>query len=189
MDSGKDLDLIFDNPIIASVKRKEDIRTCVNSKASLSFIIFGNLLDIASLVNPIKESGKTVIVPIDLIDGLSAHDAAVDYIVKKTKADGIISTKANILRTAKSRGLLTVQRFFMLDSRAMDMIVRQIDSPFVDIIEIVPGAMPKMLKKVVEATDKPIIAGGCILDREDIMTALNAGATAVSTSNSALWNL
>ena len=183
------LETMFDNPIIASVKRSEDIPKCVRSNASLSFLLFGNLLEIASPIERIKSSGKTVIVPIDMVDGLSTHDAAADYIVKCTAADGIISTKPGILRYAKTLGLLTVQRFFLLDSRAMDNMIRQIDNPCVDIIEVVPGAIPKMLKKVVEVSSKPVIAGGCMLDKEDILAALNAGAAAVSTSNSALWDL
>ena len=32
-----------------------------------------------------------------------------------------------------------------------------------------------------------VIAGGLISEKEDIINALNAGATAISTTNSALW--
>ena len=182
-------DLLLENPIIASVKNKSDLEACLNSSVSLVFLLFGNLLEIVSLVDQIKARGKIVIIPIDLVEGLSSHDAAVDYIKECTKADGIVSTKASLLRYAKSLGLLTVQRFFMLDSRALENIIRQIDSSYTDIIEVIPGGLPKVLKKVAGASNKPIIAGGYILDRDDIMDALKAGATAVTTSNVALWNM
>ena len=39
-----------------------------------------------------KQAGKMALVHLDLINGLSAKDVAVDFIKKYTKADGIIST-------------------------------------------------------------------------------------------------
>lgn len=51
-------------------------------------------LPIPSIVEKVKGSGKLAFVHMDLIQGLSSKEAAVDYISKFTKADGIISTKA-----------------------------------------------------------------------------------------------
>lgn len=49
----------------------------------------------------------------DLIQGLSSKEAAVDYISKFTKADGIISTKAPLISRAKDLGLCTIMRSFL----------------------------------------------------------------------------
>jgi glycerol uptake operon antiterminator len=35
----------------------------------------------------------------------------------------------------------------------------------------------------------PVIAGGLISDKEDIISALGAGAIAVSSTNPAVWNM
>ncbi len=37
-------------------------------------------------------------------------------------------------------------------------------------------------------TKIPIITGGLIMDKEDVIQSLNAGAIAVSTSNKNVWN-
>ena len=50
-----------------------------------------------------------------------------------------------------------------------------------------PGIMPKILKEIRGYTDIPLIAGGLISDKKDIMAALSAGADAISTTNEALW--
>ncbi|MGL5578401.1 MAG: glycerol-3-phosphate responsive antiterminator, partial [Fusobacteriaceae bacterium] len=51
-----------------------------------------------------------------------------------------------------------------------------------DAVEILPGVMPKIIKKLSEEIDTPLIAGGLISDIEDIEIALNSGAIAVSTT-------
>ena len=35
----------------------------------------------------------------------------------------------------------------------------------------------------------PVIAGGLIADKEDVIQALDAGAVAISTTNESVWNM
>lgn len=143
-------------------------------------------MNIPNIISRIKNSGKIVLVHVDLIDGLASRDVAVDFIAKNTCADGIISTRPNIIKCANSYDLLAVQRFFLLDSIAMNNIIKQI-SNVADAIEILPGVMPKIIRRLVESVRKPIIAGGLITDKEDAVNALNAGAYAISSSKGNEW--
>ena len=56
-----------------------------------------------------------------------------------------------------------------------------------DCIEILPGIMPKIIARIVRAQRIPVIAGGMIDDKEDVMQALKAGAMAISTTKQELW--
>lgn len=47
--------------------------------------------------------------------------------------------------------------------------------------------MPKIIKKLCSTVNVPIIAGGLISDKEDVMNALNAGAVAISVTNQRVW--
>ena len=172
--------------MIAAVKDEDGLEKCLKSESQIIFILFGDLVSIADIVSRVKSAGKLAMVHVDLIDGLASRDVAVDFIAKNTCADGIISTKPNIVHRAKACGLLTVQRFFLLDSIAMNNITRQ-HSPNCDAIEILPGLMPKVIKKLVGVINKPVIAGGLITDKEDIVNALSAGAIAISSSNHDTW--
>ncbi len=58
-----------------------------------------------------------------------------------------------------------------------------------DIVEILPGCMPKVLGWITERISQPIIAGGLVCDEEDAQLALAAGALAVSTTNAGVWPL
>jgi len=172
--------------IIPAIKSKDEFSRVLAGRKKTVFVLFGDILNIQSIVEKLKNAGKTVFVHIDLIEGLNSKDVAVDFLAKNTRADGIISTKTNLLKYAKSLGLLTVQRFFILDSMSLLNVEKQIPIEYADAIEILPGLMPKVIRYLTRLIDKPIIAGGLISDEEDVQSAIDAGAVAVSTTKSAL---
>lgn len=58
-----------------------------------------------------------------------------------------------------------------------------------DFIEVLPGVMPKVLGRIAKVSRIPMIAGGLITEKEDVIAALSAGAIAVSSTNQDVWNL
>ncbi|MFT4107331.1 MAG: glycerol-3-phosphate responsive antiterminator [Lacrimispora sp.] len=83
--------------------------------------------------------------------------------------------------------LFGVQRMFIIDSLAMNTVKKQINAFRPDVIEIMPGIMSKVLKEIRDYTGIPIIAGGLISDKKDIMAAFSAGADAISATKEELW--
>ena len=79
--------------------------------------------------------------------------------------------------------LYTILRVFVLDSMAFKNIDNLIRTGNPDVLEILPGVMPKIIKKVCKMLPIPIIAGGLISEREDVLEALDAGAISVSSTN------
>ena len=104
-----------------------------------------------------------------------------------TSADGIISTKPALIKRARELSLYTTLRVFVLDSMAFENIEKQMSVARPDIIEILPGLMPKVIRRVCRLVKVPVIAGGLISDKEDVMAALSAGAISVSTTNQKVW--
>jgi glycerol-3-phosphate responsive antiterminator len=175
-------------PVIPAVKDDVGLERCLSCESKVVFVLYGSVNTIRDIVLRQKEAGKTVFVHIDLLDGLSAREAAVEYLIKNVAADGIISTKSGLIRFAHSRGLLTVQRYFVLDSLALENIIGRTDpASGSDLVEILPGLMPKIIARLAAEIRKPIIAGGLISDKADIMAALNAGAVAISSTNRNVW--
>ena len=176
-----------DSPIIAAIKDDAGLTRCLDCDSQIIFILYGDIITIPSIVEKVKGSGKLAFVHMDLIQGLSAKEVAVDYIRTNTLADGIISTKPLLVKHAVESGLLGVQRTFLIDSMAMSTTKKQIESFRPDAIEIMPGIMPKVLQEIRGFTEVPIIAGGLISDKKDIMAAFSAGADAISTTKEDLW--
>ncbi|MCL2856263.1 MAG: glycerol-3-phosphate responsive antiterminator [Oscillospiraceae bacterium] len=181
--------ILKENPIICAVKSYDDLTKSLACESKVVFVLFGDVLSIGDIVAKVKAADKYALVHIDLIEGLASRDVAVDYLAGSTQVDGIISTKASIIRRAKALGLFAIQRFFVLDSMALVNIQKQIPFEGADAIEVLPGAMPKIIKTLTSYTRKPIIASGLINDKEDVIGALGAGALSVSSSNSGVWFL
>ena len=184
---------IESNPIIAAVKDENGLEVALTEDIEIIFVLYGDICSIPTIVDKIKKAGKVAMVHVDLITGLNnSKDVCLDFIKNNTKADGIITTKSNLIQHARELELNTVLRYFILDSLALQNIEKQARSPGIkpDIIEFLPGiVLPKMIKRINKVSRVPIIAGGLIADKEDVMNALDAGALAISTTNHDVWEL
>ncbi|MGN0337202.1 MAG: glycerol-3-phosphate responsive antiterminator [Lachnospiraceae bacterium] len=182
-------DALSDNPIIMAIKDKEGLEACLKLQdETVVFVLYGEVATIAGITEQLKEAGKQVMVHMDLISGLSAREEAVDFIAKYTRADGIISTRYDQIRRGKQLNLSTIYRIFVIDSKALSNLNRHIGD-YADIVEILPGLMPKIISRMKKELGVPIIAGGLIADKEDVIQALDAGAIAISTTNEDVWNM
>lgn len=181
------IEMLEDSPVIAAIKNEDGLTEALKSECNVVFVLFGTICDIREIVERLKKANKIAIVHVDLIAGLSAKEVSVDYIKNNTKADGIISTKAPLVKHAKDVGLFGIQRTFVVDSIALATMKKQIDSYRPDAVEIMPGIMPGILKEMREYTEIPLIAGGLLADKKDVMAALEAGADAISTTKKELW--
>lgn len=181
------IEAIEDSPVVSAIKNEEGLEACLKTDCTMVFILYGSICSIAEIVEKIKREDKIAIVHADLIQGLSTKNEAIDFICYHTKADGIISTKATLVKHAINLGMIGILRTFMIDSMAMENIKKQVSTVSPDLIEIMPGILPEIIGKVKVMTEIPIIAGGLISTKKDVINALNAGATAISTTNLRVW--
>lgn len=182
-------ELLEDCPVIAAARDMEGLKKCCESECGILFILFGDVCSIGEIVKMAKDAGKTVLVHMDLVSGLSSKEISVDFIQRETRADGIISTKQPQIKRAKELGMYTVHRFFIIDSAAYENVARCVKNVRPDCVELMPGVMPKVIRKMQRHISVPVIAGGLISDKEDIMSALDAGAISISTTKQELWFL
>jgi glycerol uptake operon antiterminator len=189
MQKEKFKDLLEDCPVIAAARDLDGLKKCCESECGIVFILFGDVCRIGEIVKIAKDAGKTVMVHMDLVNGLSSREISVDFICHETNADGIISTKQPQIKRAKELGMYTVHRFFVIDSAAYDNVEKHVKSVRPDCVELMPGVMPKVIRQMKKHISVPVIAGGLISDKEDIMSALDAGAVSISTTKSELWFL
>ena len=175
-------------PVIPEVKNDEWLEALESSESDIVYIIYGDICNIADIVERVKSMGKRAIVHVDLIVGLSSKEISIDFIKKYTHADGIISMKPAMIKRANELGLFTIQRFYMMDGFTYANIVKNVKTTNPDVVEFMPAGLSKVMKYLAEQIDKPIVASGLTQDKEDVMGALKAGAYAVATTNVALWD-
>lgn len=181
-------ELLEDNPIIAAVKDDAGLEECCrNEHIRIIFLLYGTVCNIGSLLEKIKSNGKIGIVHLDLIAGLSAKEPAVQFL--HGIADGIISTKPALILEAKRLDMLAILRIFLIDSMAYNNLAFENRLCRPDAIEVLPGKMPDVIHKIVSDFHVPVIAGGLISTKQDILDALGAGALSVSASSPEIWKL
>ncbi|WP_319369909.1 glycerol-3-phosphate responsive antiterminator [uncultured Ilyobacter sp.] len=177
------------NPVIPAIKDDIGFKKALEEESEIVFILTSNLFNIKAMVEELKKKGKIVFVHADLVEGLSHSSYALEYLITNTELDGIISTKYNLIKSAKKLNVRVIQRFFLLDSISLENSLKYARETKPDAVEILPGLMPKIIKRLSNELNLPVIAGGLITDKEDIMNALGAGASGVSTTKIDLWDI
>lgn len=181
---------IEDFPIIAAARSSDEFLEAVKSPCDIIFWLSCNIMtlrsDLAKARAHQNGDDKKIFIHIDMADGIGKDSAGLEYLCY-LGIDGIISTRGNLIKSARELGMMTVQRFFILDSRSVSTVFDSIKSSKPDMIEIMPGLMTRQITLFADSTDVPVIAGGLIETKEDVISALSAGASAISTSKPELW--
>lgn len=177
------------NPVIPALKNDDNLKEAIESSSEIVFLIMANLMNVKDIVTALKKAGKLVFVHVDMIEGLSSSNYGVEYLIKIIEPDGIITTKHNMVTFARKNNIAVIQRYFILDSFSFKNTISHIRENKPDAIEILPGLMPKIIKRICKLVNVPVITGGLIVDKEDIMNALKAGAEGISTTKMELWSI
>ena len=174
------------SPVIAAV-REDKFEMALDSSAEVLFYLSADLLTVEKRVRQAHEKHKSILIHLDLAEGIGRDRTGVAYLAQ-CGADGIITTKAQLIRYAKEAGLVTVQRFFALDSQGMCAVEELRRSSAPHLMEIMPGVITKAITRFAGGSI-PVIAGGLIETKAEATAALKAGAMAVSTGKQELWEL
>ena len=180
------IDALERTPIIAATD-SVGWQKAIASDVEVLFHLSANIMTIESEIKKAKEHNKHIFVHIDLAEGIGKDRTGIKWL-SELGIDGIISTRAQLIKSAKECGLTTIQRFFVLDSKGMGSISEMIDATRPDLIEIMPGVIPKALSLFSEK-GIPVIAGGLIETKAEVTAALSSRAVAVTTGKSNLWSI
>lgn len=172
--------------IIAAARNDEGFMWAVDSKTEIIFMLAPNIADIKRQADMAHKAGKKIFIHLDLAAGIGKDEYGIRF-AKEQGVDGIISTRTNIIKLAKKENMFTVQRFFVVDSQSVYTTVESAKASKADMIEIMPGTVTKVIKKLKKELDVPIVAGGLIESIEEIEDAIACGATAISTGKKEFW--
>ena len=174
------------NPIIAAI-RDDGWEAALRSPAQVLFYLSADLMTVRHRIAQAHQAGKVLLIHMDLADGIGRDRSGLKYLAQHG-VDGIISTKAQLIRAAREMDLLTVQRFFALDSKGMESIDEMLRTSTPHLIEIMPGVIGKAIRRFC-GCGIPVIAGGLVETKAELTEAISCGATAVSTGKEDLWYL
>jgi glycerol uptake operon antiterminator len=176
------------HPIVAAIRTREDFDKAMKSDVDMVFLLHSNIMTLKSDIDKSHDAGKKAFVHIDFAEGVGRDRAGMKFL-KELGADGIGTTRTNLVRMAKENGLITVQRFFMIDSHSVTTSIDSMKISKPDVVEMMPAIVTKKIHEFADLVDVPIIAGGLVETIDEVRAALEAGATVVSTSDPDLWTL
>lgn len=174
--------------VIAAVRSTEVLPLALRSPIQILYLLCGNPMNIARIIESVRSHGKLPVVNIDLLQGFSRDAYAIEYLAS-CGAAGIISTHHDALREARAQNLITILRTFTIDSTAVAASLRSLAQSQPDAIELLPAiAAPLVMDRM--RSSRPnlrVIAGGLVSSFKEVERLIVAGVDAVSVSNHELW--
>lgn len=180
------LDCLECNPVIAAV-RDDKWDAALKSPAQVIFYLSANLITLKEKVAAAHGQHKYLMVHVDLAEGIGKDKVGIQFL-KQCGVDGILSTRANLIRLAKEQDMVAIQRFFLLDTKGMESIEEMLKTSGPHLMELMPGVIDKAILRFCRGSI-PVIAGGLIETKQEVTNALGQGASAVSTGKNELWYL
>lgn len=177
----------YKQKILPAIRKMKDFDQFLNSSYEYGVLLDSHVAQLESIVRTTKQANKKLLLHADLVHGLKNDEYATEFLAQYIQPAGLISTRANVLLTAKKKGLLAIQRMFLLDTNALEKGYEIVSKINPDYIEVLPGVMPHIIQEVSEKTRVPVFAGGLIRSVNDVEQAILAGASAVTSSRKDLW--
>jgi glycerol uptake operon antiterminator len=175
-------------PVVPAARTYDDLAHALARTAAPGIILlFGDINSLPGLLAEAKKHGKRLIVHLDLLDGVGKDRAGLKCLAR-LGVTAIITTKQQLVKTARDEGMIVVQRLFIVDSEALRTAVKILAQAKPDAVEILPASVPPwVFRDIISHSGLPLLAGGLVATRADVDAAIAAGVSAVSTSNRDLW--
>lgn len=175
--------------VIPAVRNQADLEEATTTSSPIIALLFGDIITMPKIIERARAAKKMVMVHIDLVDGIGKDKVGVKYFAQ-LGVEVLISTKPHLIKAAREEGMYCVQRLFLMDSEALKTGLNLLQSFKPDAVEVLPGIVPKRtILQVAKACNGPIFAGGLISTEQEVLSALENGAWAVSTSKRELWRI
>jgi glycerol uptake operon antiterminator len=177
----------FGQKVLPAIRKIEDVEKMMSSNYEYLVILDLHVSRLKPIFQMAKANHKKLIIHMDLIHGLKSDEYSTEFICQEFKPFGLISTKGSVILKARQKGVISVQRLFLLDTSSIEKSFALIERTKPDFIEVLPGIMPKIIKDIRNRTQREVFAGGFIDTIEEVEQAFAAGAITVTTSKKDLW--
>ncbi len=182
-------ELLLNNPIIAAIKNDDDLEQVLKNDIKIVFVLYGNITNIKSIIDKLHKCNKTCFIHLEMIEGLKADEQGLIFIKELTKPYGIISTKSSHIKLAKKYSLKSILRIFVIDSISLRLAIKNTLDYKPNAIEVMPATSCNAMKKICSQVNKPVIGGGLIEEKGEVIKALESGIISVSTTSKKVWNM
>lgn len=176
-------------PVIAAVRTPEDFEKALDSKVRILAMVGGDVFKAKPQILKAKKKGCLVFFHIDLVEGIGKDASGIHFAKEEFGIDGVQSTRTHILKLARHERLITIHRLFVNDFQGLKSGMTLVESSNPDFVELTPGIIPRIIRKVTNEQQRPVIASGLVATENDVKVLLEAGASNIVCSSQNLWTL
>ncbi|MCM3339649.1 MULTISPECIES: glycerol-3-phosphate responsive antiterminator [unclassified Paenibacillus] len=173
--------------ILPAVRQMKDFEKLLTSPFEYLVLLDVHIAQLKPIFQMSHPYQKKLLLHVDLIQGLQSDSYAAEFLCQEFNPYGLLSTKANVIIRAKQKGVIAIQRIFLIDNSSFEKSCSLLEKTNPDFIEVLPSPMLHVMNKSKQGPDIPLLAGGFIRTTADVDEALGAGAVAVTTSSKELW--
>ena len=181
------IETISDNPVIAAVQNKKALERALALHMPTVFLLWCRYILGQGVGRHGARGRMQCIFAYGPDRRLASTAKALDYVKKRVSPCGIISTKSTLIKYARESGLFCIQRFFMVDSASYQSALQTVGKTRPSMVELMPGHHTRCHPPLYSGTAVPVIAGGLVTERREVIDVLAAGALGVSTGRESLW--
>src|SRR5699024_6349144 len=134
--------------VLPAVRNMKDFDRALASSHDTIILLESHLSQLKNLVNYTKRAHKDILLHFDLIQGLQANVYGMEFLLREVKPDGILSTRAKGISLARRHPLMAIQPMCLVDTLALEDTAKPVARCRPDCIEVLPGLMPSMIKKL-----------------------------------------
>ncbi len=173
--------------IIPAISNHQDLKKFLTLPLTYGILMNFQLAQLPELVRLMKENNKKVLIHSELIKGLSSDEYGAIFLIQNLNVDGIISSKPKVIDVCKKRKVIGIFRFFLKDSVSLNQSLEMARKLEPQYLEILPASSVDIIPEIKQKISGEILMGGLIRSKEQINRCINAGAIAVTTSNTDFW--
>lgn len=182
--------VLKEHPVIASVRDERSLEAALSSRSQTIFLLSSTIGRLDEVGRAVEQSGRLLFIHLDFVAGLGRDEEALAYLVRTAHPAGLITTRSGLVQSARRMGLIPLQRLFLLDSQSLNTGIESARSSRAEVVEVLPGIIPRAVGAIrAQLSRSLIIAGGLVRSPREVGRALQAGASGVSTSSQALWQM
>jgi glycerol uptake operon antiterminator len=178
------------HPLIASVREEKALEAALASRCQAVFLLSASIGQLAEVGQAVAQAGKLLFIHLDFVAGLGRDEEALAFLAQTAHPTGLITTRSGLVQPVRKLGMIPLQRLFLLDSQSLNTGIESARSSRAEVVEVLPGIIPRAIGAIrTRLPQTLIIAGGLVRAPRDVGRALLAGASGISTSSTALWQM
>jgi glycerol uptake operon antiterminator len=172
--------------VIPAISTHQALKKFIKSNHEFGIVMNFQLAQLKDIVDVMKKANKKVLIHLELMKGIANDEYGAIYLIQELRVDGIITTKPKVIECCKKRGVIGILRFFLKDTLSLNQSIDLVQKVQPDLLEVLP-AIPKSLELLKGRIGSPIMLGGLIQSKAQVIECIESGALAVTTSHEPLW--